>query len=270
MEQLWKESGYLKANKFYKYLKDNGHKKTMKEVKDFLNKQLSIQITKPVKKNKIYPTIVGVSVNNIYQMDIMVYNRYAVNGYKYILGVIDVHSRYASCRPLKPREQREYMPQILSIFKEMGTPNNLNCDNEFNTNEFKEYCNKNNITLWFSNPEETTGKNAIIERFWRTLANLIQAYKINNKGFNWVKNLNLLIKKYNQTTHGTIKAQPVKVFKGQDTNKQNIIYKPTTLNIGDTVRIKTFKKTFDKGDTWTYSKATYTIQGKDKEKDLMI
>jgi len=48
----WKSSGYLKLDKFYKYLKDKDIKITKRELNEFLNKQKSIQITKVVNNQK--------------------------------------------------------------------------------------------------------------------------------------------------------------------------------------------------------------------------
>ena len=266
-KQHWTNSGFLKQDKLYKYLKEHKVKATHAQVKDFLQKQLSIQITKKQTKQKHYSSIVAGSVGAAFQMDIMVYNRNAYNGYTYIIGVIDVHSRYVACKALKTRKQSEYLPKLIEIFKEMGNPVNLNCDNEFKTREFLKYCTDNNIKLWFSNPDEITGKNAIIERFWKTLAEKIRDYTINTSDRNWVKNLNKIVMNYNYIHHSTINEKPVKIFKGIEQNKQTIKIVQKTFKIGDIVRVKINKKSvFDKGDVETYSRDLYKLLKHDESR----
>jgi hypothetical protein len=47
---------------------------------------------------------------------------------------------------------------------------------EFKYAPFRKYLDGNNITLWVSNPEQEN-KNAITERFHRTIENLILRYE---------------------------------------------------------------------------------------------
>jgi hypothetical protein len=48
-------------------------------------------------------TIVAREPGDCFQMDIMVYNRFQYDNYKYILTCIDVYSRYAQAIPLKSK-----------------------------------------------------------------------------------------------------------------------------------------------------------------------
>jgi transposase InsO family protein len=48
---------------------------------------------------------------------------------------------------------------------------------EFIFTSFRKYCEDNNIILWYSNKEQDK-KNAIIERFHRTLRNYILRYEV--------------------------------------------------------------------------------------------
>ena len=105
LKQQWEELLFPKAQQFYKSLKAKGVKITMKKVKEFLTKQASVQQTKPQQKQKVFSSIVANGPRGNYQMDLMIYDRYERNNYKYVLGVIDVYSRYVVCIPLTNREQ---------------------------------------------------------------------------------------------------------------------------------------------------------------------
>lgn len=271
LERAWKDSGFLTKDKLYKYVKTlpkfKGMKITQKLIDDFLSKKETQQIKKVVKKETLSRTIVSKGPKEDYQIDIMVYTRNPRNGFKYILGCIDVYSRFAMCAPLKTREANEYIPAIMKIFKEMGIPKNINCDNEFATNFFKSYCEENNIKLWLSNADEAVidSKNSIIERFWKTLAQKIADYRNNTGNGDWPSVLNEIVTSYNDSYHETIREKPVSVFSGKALNKQDIVIIPMKFKAGDKVRLRTKKKNFSKGDEETFSRDVYVLVEKDKE-----
>ena len=266
----WKSSGYLKLDKFYKYLKDKDIKITRKELNEFLNKQKSIQITKVVNKPKIFNSILADSPGVNYQMDIMIYSRKEFNGYGAILGVIDVNSRYAQCIALKTRKKKdadsEVMTAIKKIMKIIGYPKNINTDKEFTNTAFLKLMEQHNVKIWFSHPDEIVGKNAIIERFWRTLAGRLQDYALNTGRQNWNNYLKEIVENYNNTYHSTVRGKPKNIWKGKDSNKQDIIILKPELKVGDLVRYSIPKKTFSKGDVETYSDILYKIVKKDDER----
>ena len=107
LNRLWRNAGFPKEVKFYRYLKENNVVLSQKAVNNWLSKQSSIQRTREVKKPKAFETITSRKVQNNYQMDIMIYTRREYNGWNAIIGVIDVKSRYAMCLPLKTRKQKE-------------------------------------------------------------------------------------------------------------------------------------------------------------------
>ena len=266
----WKSSGYLKLDKFYLYLKDKDIKITKKVLIEFLNKQKSIQITKVVNKPKIFNSIVAGSPRVNYQMDIMIYNRKEFNGYGAILGVIDVYSRYAMCLPLKTRKKKEadseVMTAIKAIMKVMGYPKNINTDKEFTNTEFLKLMEQNDVKIWFSHPDEIVGKNAIIERFWRTLAGKLQDYALNTGRQDWYKYLGDVVDTYNNSFHSTIRGIPKKIWTLKDSNKQDIIIQQPEFKVGDLVRYSLPKKTFSKADVETFSNILYKIVDRDKER----
>jgi len=266
----WKSSGYLKLDKFYKYLKDKDIKITKRELNEFLNKQKSIQITKVVNKPKIFNSILAARPGINYQMDIMIYTRKEYNGYGAILGVIDVNSRYAHCIALKTRKKKEadseVMNAIKAIMKIMGYPKNINTDKEFTNTEFLKLMEKNNVKIWLSHPDEIVGKNAIIERFWRTLAGRLQDYALNTGRRDWNNYLKEIVENYNNTYHSTVRGKPKDIWFGKTSNKQDIIIQEPELKVGDLVRYSIVKKVFDKGDVETYSNILYKIVKRDNER----
>jgi hypothetical protein len=259
------DTGYISATKLYKKMKVKDPEITLAYVKDFLNKQHTVQVNKPRTRPKEFSSIVSPSPRNNYQMDILVYDRYEFNHYKYILVIIDVYSRYVSARAMTTRKSETIMTNIKDIFKEMGIPKNMNCDNEFNTKIFNSYMNTHNVTVFFSQPDEIN-KNAIVERWNRTIAETLQKWRIATGKHDWAKVLPKFISNYNNTWHSTIKATPYDVFNLKAINTQKLKTVGISLNVGDQVRIKLKKSIFAKGDEISYSTTIYTIIENDKQK----
>ena len=253
--------GLSSKDKFFRKAKEIDKSITMKQVKEFLENEATAQITKQVKRNKEYDTIISPAVRNNFQMDIMYLPHPTLNeNYKYLLTCIDVYSRYAFVVPMKTKGGDETFNAFKKMIEENGKPANLNLDlgKEFIYNPFKNYCKANDITLWYSDTEQSN-KNAIIERFHRTLRNMILRYEV-AKGKSYIKGLPDIIKNYNSTYHKTIETNPIDIWSGKKQNTQSIKRVENEFKEGDKVRHLVNKKVFDKGSSTTnYTKKIYTI-----------
>ncbi|CAM9729647.1 unnamed protein product, partial [Heterosigma akashiwo] len=228
----------------------------IKWVKDQQVQQLQQEVKKPI----IYSTIVAPMVRHQYYIDIMIYNRYAYGHYKYVLGCIDVYSRFVHTVALTNRREETILKALKLTFKKMGFPKNINADQEFNTKKLNNFFKINYIQTHFSHSEAPKHtKNSLIERFFRTLANMLQKYRLVH-GKNWVKALPMIIQNYNTSVHRTIKETPHDVFIGGKPSRQTKITKvKIPFVIGDRVRIRKIKDTFDKGDINVFSSGVYDI-----------
>ena len=170
-------TGYTGLVKFYKRVKSINPDITMTDVKGFLNRQYTFQVNREGVRPKFYRTILAKAPRDNYQMDVLLYNRYADGDYKNILCVIDVNSRYADVEALKSRKVDDVdglLPAIKKIFKRMGKPKNVNSDNEFfQAKSIQKYFYDEGIKHHVSDPNEVN-KQAIVERFNRSLALLLQ------------------------------------------------------------------------------------------------
>jgi len=263
------KKGFISGTKLYKKANEEGINVSQKQVNDFLNNQAVVQIFKEQKKPSLFSSIVADNTRDEYQMDIMVYDRYEFHKYKYILCIIDIHSRYAEARAMTNRENTTIMKTIEEIFKSMGKPKLIACDNEFDTIEFKKYCLEHNLGVRFSEPFDIQ-KNSIVERLNKTLAGYIKKLREALKIYDWPKHLNEIVENYNNSYHRTIRDTPYNIFYGKGKNKQDIIIVPRRFNINDKVRLKLKKKIFDKGDSIYYSKEVYIIQDLEKDSFGMI
>lgn len=196
-----------------------------------------------------------------YQLDILVYDRYTFHGYKYILVVIDVYSRFAHCVAMTNRRMETIISATKKCFEAMGgpPPKNLNCDQEFNVAEFNKFLDGLEVQPYYSAPYEIN-KNAIVERFNRTLALLLQRWRIGSGSYDWPKVLPELVDNYDNSYHSTIKATPADVFSGKAPSRQRKVFLIPNFKEGEQVRVKERKKVFGKGDSLTYSKDLYVVE----------
>lgn len=258
MDVLYHLYGFPSFSKFKLRLKKDKKKYTDEQIRNFLKKQVPEQIMKRTKKPKAFNTIQSNDVSGSLQMDLMVYNRYKMNGYSYIFMCIDVYSRYLYAKALTNRRMDTLMQNIYKAFELFGVPDNINCDNEFNKKEVNKMASDLGIKMWFSEPEEIN-KNAIVERCNRTIAEMIEKWRIGTGRKDWYKVLDNIVYNYNHQYHKTIKGTPYDVFKHRTVNKQKIIKTKPNIKVGDTVRVQAKKTVFQKGDRPKYSKEVYKV-----------
>lgn len=255
------ETGFQSKQKLYKKAIAIDNSITLKIVDDFLKRQATHQITHQVIKEKEFNTIISPAVRNNYQMDIMYLPNPSQNqNFKYLLTCIDVYSRYVFVKPMKSKTGEEVYAKFKAMMEQYGRPVNLNLDlgKEFIYLPFKKYCEDNGIKLWYSDSEQEN-KNSIIERFHRTLRNMILKYEVAS-GKAYIKQLQKLINNYNSTEHTTIKQKPLNIWEGKQVNQQSITKLKNDYEVGDKVRHITKKKSFDKSSSTTnYTKTIYTI-----------
>ena len=239
----------------------------LKDVKEFYAKNPVTQITKPIRKSKVHRQILAREPKHIYQMDLLDVSNLASanNGINYLLTCIDVDSRYVWAVPLKTKSSEA----VWDAFETIPKPEEVSTDNggEF-TGLFTKLCNKNGIIHVLNQPGDHNHM-GIIESFHRTLRLKIAKYQLLNKTKSYIKALPQIIAGYNKSIHSTIKAKPIDVFNGKDTNHQEL--KPPNeakFRPGDNVRVQVKQKLFDKRSLPGWSSDVYEIVKQVKNKYL--
>jgi hypothetical protein len=250
--------GFIGRDKLQRKLRDEGV--TYAQTNKFLDLQPTVQVNRERKEPQVFNTIWANAPGENYQMDFAVWRRHEWHGWKYGLFVIDVHSRKLAIRAAKTRSSlwiASFMEMVHTDFDGVY-PKNLNCDNEFNTKEFVHFCHTNGIKLWFSQPYEIN-KNAIVERVIKTISAMLARWRWETTRNDWPNVLEDMVYNYNHTWHQTINATPDDVWNGVDINHQKRKVVEDDFQVGDRVRIKMEKKTFEKGDRLKYSPTIYLI-----------
>ena len=175
------------------------------------------------------------------------------NNYKYILTVIDFFSKYSRCYPLKNKNSNEMINCFKDIFKKSRRfPKFIQSDegSEFTNKLVQNFFNDNNIK-WYHTYDRDI-KCSICERFNRTILNKIYKNFTLNNNTVWIKDLNKLVKEYNNYYHRTIEMKPIDASKKSNENivRKNynfeITNKKPKFSIGDKVRVSLLKNTFER------------------------
>jgi len=207
------------------------------------------------------------NINKIWSADIMDKSSISKNNknYKYLLNAIDLFSKYAYSIPLKSKKQHEVAAAFAKLFIK-HKPDKLWTDqgSEFINKTFKKFLNDHNIELYHVHNE---GKACVIERFNRTLGNIIQQHLTSTNSKNYINKLQQFINEYNHKYHSTIKMTPLQAT---DLNNSNLVLFNThkndrvninkpKFNVGDRVRIYSYKAKFDKGSKPNWTKEIFII-----------
>ena len=192
-------------------------------------------------------------INEIHSTDLVDMTQYSKmnKGYKYIFTNIDVFSKIAYAFPLKSKKIHDIKPCFEKIF-ENNKPKFIWSDKEptFLSKEMQQFFKDNNVKIYHTNSHL---KAVVIERFNRSLRELMMKEFVKNNNTVWYNILPKLIKIYNNRYHSTIKMKPNQVNKNNEKYiKENIYtYNKTSkipkFKINNLVRIslKT-RKIFDK------------------------
>lgn len=273
LKKLYVKLNFPSKNVLWKNVQEEDLKYTKKQVSDWVDKQEVQQLVGKKQKPPMYASVVAPKVGSNLMIDLMIFDRYEINSYKYILMTIDIKSRFACAIALTRRTEDVLIKAMESVFKKMKhVPEELQMDNEgaFTGAAFQNAMTKAGVkTLWFSEAGDIR-KNSVVERLNRTIAERILRWREGTGRRDWPKVLDEIIQQYNETFHSTIKARPVDVWNGVDENKQTIVTVIENLKKGDKVRIKKEKKTFGKGDTIQFSREIYIIKEKQGGKYVLV
>ena len=218
-------------------------KKTLGLGNNFTMENLSQELNKPTIQKFERQKVIVNHINEIHRTDLVDMSQYSKmnKGYKYIFTNIDVFSKIAYISPLKSKKIQDIKPCFEKIFKN-NKPKFIWSVKEpgLFSEEMQQFFKDNNVRIYHTNSHL---KAIVIERFNRSLRELMMKEFVKNNNTVWYNILPKLIKIYNNRYHSTIKMKPIEVNKNNEKYiKENIYtYDKTTkiprFKIGDLVRI---------------------------------
>ena len=228
-------------------------KKTLGLGNDFNMEDLSEELNKPVINKFPRKKVIVNHIDEIHSCDLVEMVKYSrVNrGYKYIFTNIDIFSKHSWSFPLKTKTIKEIKSCFQKIFKERK-PSYIWSDQEsaFFSNEMLKFFEDHNIKIYYTN---SNLKAVIIERFNRSLRELMMKSFVKNNNTVWYNILPELIKTYNNRYYHTIKMKLINVNKTNEKYIKNNFYtydvtnKKPKYKINDLVKISLKRRQlFDK------------------------
>lgn len=229
--------------------------------------QIVNELHRSARKNYPRRRVITKGIDDLWQCDLVEMIPYArINkGYKYLLTIIDVFSKFAWAEPIKSKSAENVSLALLKVFKQGRVPKNLQTDNgkEFYNSNFKELMKQYNVNHYST---YSTLKASVCERFNRTLKTSMWREFSYQGSHNWLNMLSKLVKQYNNKRHRTIGMKPVDVTHKNEkillkTAYSNIkISGRAKLKIGDHVRISKIKNLFGKGYEPNWSTEVFKIE----------
>ena len=216
---------------------------------NFTMEDLSEELNKPVSNKFERKKAIVNHIDEIHSCDLVDMGKYSRmnKGYKYIFTNICIFSKYAWAFPIKSKTIKEIKRCFQKIFKNRK-PSYIWSDQEssFFSKEMLKFFEDHNVKIYhtFSNL-----KAVFIERFNRSLRELMMKLFVKNNNTVWYNILPNLIKTYNNRYHHTIKMKPIDVNKINEKNIKTIYTydKTNKFKINDLVRISLKRRElFDK------------------------
>lgn len=247
---------------------------TTKKIKEWLQHQDVVTLHKPQKQkfNRNHYTIFN--KDDLWEFDLCDMQTLAKHndGYKYIMSVIDVFSKYGWMVPLKNKTAKQVTTALRNIITKSGRkPRNIQSDKgtEFKNATLSSFLKSQGIKQHFP-MLQSLQKAAIVERFNRTMKEKMFKYFTykGNDYRTYIDVLQDLVDSYNNTKHSTIKMAPTDVTEKNiakvyaniknSHNKQKIGL--PKLEIDDFVRIIRKKKTLEHAYTEKWTREIFRVK----------
>ena len=169
-------------------------------------------------------------------------------GFRFLLCVIDIFSKYAWVIPIKDKKGVIVVNAFQKILdNSKRKPNKIWVDksSKFYNNSLKKWINDNGIKMYSTNNE---GKFVVAERFIRKLKTKIYKYMTSISKNVYMNKIDDIVKEHNNKYNTSIKMKPVDVTDNTYIDfKKEINDKDPNFKVGDYVTISKYNNIFAKG-----------------------
>ena len=247
------------------------HKIPQSQAKQQLQQLLSYTLHKPRRRRfPTLPTLVF-TINEQFVMDLVDLQKLAKynRGYKYLLTVIDVLSKYAWVEPLKSKNATAMVEALERLWARLGDrlPEKVQTDSggEFYNAKVQAFFKKQGVNH-FSTHGDPHG--SVVERWNRTLKTNMFRYFTANNTLKYIDVLPALVKTYNHTFHRSIQENPVNVTPKNENEiwyrlygfKKGMKVKKPQCKVGDKVRLNKKFRPFKKGYLPGWTEEVFLVQ----------
>lgn len=247
-------------------------KNTIREIQDWLATQDTYTLHRSSRKRFPRNPYIVFNRDDLWEADLTSMEKVAKynRGFRYLLNVIDVFSRYAWSVPIKNKSAESIVKAFKSILRKSKerVPLLLQTDKgkEFMNRKFQTFLQSKNIEFRHTNNPDI--KASYVEIFNRTLKRKIYKYFTFTSKFHYLPVLDALVSSYNHAIHSTLGMPPERVhpenilqvwnrLKQNRERRQKI--KKVKFQIGDIVRISKEKMYFAKGYERNFTRELFKI-----------
>ena len=168
-------------------------------------------------------------------------------GFKFLLCVIDIFSKYTWVVPLRDKKGVSIVDAFQNMLDDSNRKSNkiwVNKESEFYNNSVKKWVKDNDIEMYSIHD----GKSVVAEIFIRTLKTKIYKYMTSVSKNVYINKLDDIVGEYNNSHHRTIKMKSIDVKDNTYIDfKKEVNDKDPKSKVGDRVRISKYKNIFAKG-----------------------
>ncbi|XP_061190298.1 uncharacterized protein LOC133198185 [Saccostrea echinata] len=285
--------------KLYQAVKKEGkHKIGRIRIRQFLNNEDPYSLLKPIRRSFPRSKVVVNTIDSMWDGDLAdVSNISSENdGYKFLLVLIDVFSRFLFIVPLKNKQHQNVTEGLKSVFQTGRKPHTLRTDkgSEFKNRWVKAFLKKEGVHVIYTQNET---KANYAESVIRTMKNLMYRYFLKNRTYRYVDVLQDLVTSYNHRPHRSLgeqapvtvtqeNADEVRLISYLSTKKKNPVSKlektiksstrkkrtkPSfKYKIGDDVRILQLKHPFQRDYHQKWTEEYFKVSNRYKRADIPV
>ena len=187
-------------------------------------------------------------------------------GFRFLLCVIDIFSKYAWVVPLKDKKGVSIANAFQKVLDDSKRkPNKICVDkgSEFYNRSMKSWLQDNDIAMY---SRHNKVKSVVAERFIRTIKNKIYKYMTSISKTVYINKLDDIVDEYNNTYHKSIKMKPIDVKNSTYINiDKEVNDNDPKFKFGDHLRASKYKNIFAKDYTPNWSEEIFVIKGIKKQ-----
>ena len=192
--------------KLYKAVRSSGHRDiTLADVERFLEGQRSYTLHRHFNPRFKRRKVLARGLGYQYQADLRDYAplKCKNKGTTFLLSVIDIFSCYALLIPLKNKRGESVRDGLVRVFEHMGPPVKFQTDKgkEFYNRHVRKLLQKHTVHH-FSTEQDV--KAQIVERFNRTVREVIKRYMTHVRSLKYIDILPDFLERYNNRPHSSI------------------------------------------------------------------
>lgn len=277
--------------KLYRAVRDEGKYVIGRtRIKKWLQSQDEYTTNRSIRRKFPVNRVVVQGIDAIFDTDLMDFQRLSSrnDGFRYVLLMIDIFSRFVWARPLKSKSGKDVGKQIDDIFKQGRTPVSIRSDGgqELDNKDVNAVWKKWGVKHYITHNQPQAN---YAERSIKTIKSKLYKYMKRNKTWKYIDVLQNVVKGYNNTKHRSLGMAPAEIstrnemdsrvmqyvirqkgLRKKTTKKITAKKKPFKLKLGDTVRIPFTKGKFDREYDERFSPEVYKITNRYRRQGINV